>query len=226
MIQYVLPTILPALQDLVHKLVTGDYVEIENTGLITESSSLTAAKIGTVISDYGETLIDMPDEAFLMAEAYGSRGISFPLWTQEEQLSGLTLNVEVTGLGSPVVQIQRIHGFPPKIIPAVQDLIHQLVIGNYKGLEQDRRLGGLTATDMEEIISGFQAGVVGTEPCVLIDMPANAFRRAYVNGGRGVWDVEVDVWWSNHYLEGITLKAQVQAVASGMIAIFTDLDVL
>ncbi len=134
MIQYVLPTIVPELRDLVHQLVLGDYAHLEQAGLVAELSAMTVERIAQVVADYGETLVDIPDEAFATAEAYGSSGISFSLWTVEEGRSGLTLYVHVTGETNPAVQIERLHGFPPKLIPPLQGLIHQLVIGNYAGL--------------------------------------------------------------------------------------------
>jgi len=56
MIQYVLPTIIPALKDIVHQLVVGDYAGLEERGLIAPSwdggLSTIAAKIARVIEGY------------------------------------------------------------------------------------------------------------------------------------------------------------------------------
>ena len=57
-------------------------------------------------------------------------------------------------------------------------------------------------------------------------MPASAFKEAQAYGGPDTWMVDVELWWSDHCLEDITLKAEVRSTAEGLIAEFRDLDVL
>jgi len=249
MIHYVLPTIIPALKDIVHQLAVGDYAGLEERGLIAPywdgGLSTSADEIAEAIEGYGATLIDIPDEAFATAEAEGNNGVAFNLWTAEEGRSGMTLHVRVVQDVEeeyPRVQIDRLEGFPPKIIPALQEVIHQLVIGDYAGLKADGHLdlSGLTAMDVEEALTdyrdravtfGIEAGrlpPMSPEDCKLIDMPTNAFfKDAHAYGGPDEWSVDVDLWWSDERLSRhLTLQATARSTPTGVDVQLRDLHVL
>ena len=249
MIQYVLPTIIPALKDIVYQLVVGDYAGLEERGFIAPSwgggLSTSAAEIAGVIEGYGATLIDIPDEAFATTKAEGSAGVAFNLWTAEEGQSGMTLHVRVVqdvDEDYPRVQIDRLEGFPPKIIPALQEVIHQLVIGDYAGLEADGHLSlsVLKAADVQAIVTEYQDGAVASaieagellptssEDCKLIDMPTSAFfKDAHAYGGPEERSVDVDLWWSDERLSrDLTLQATVRSTSAGVDVQLRDLHVL
>jgi len=142
----------------------------------------------------------------------------------------------------PRVQIERLEGFPPKIIPALQEVIHQLAISDYVGLEADGHLSlsVLKAADVQAIVTEYQDGTVASaieagelpptssEDCKLIDMPTIAFfKDAHAYGGPGEWDVDVDLWWPDERLSrDLTLQAAVRSTPASVDVQLRDLHVL
>ncbi|HKY26733.1 MAG TPA: hypothetical protein VJM12_02170 [Pyrinomonadaceae bacterium] len=91
--------LIPALKDLVHELVAGNFRKLERDG---RAGRLTAKDLHHVLEGYGRTLIDLPDEAFQIGEAYPIEGkedqywaVDLDLWTLEEGRSDLTLTLTV-----------------------------------------------------------------------------------------------------------------------------------
>lgn len=264
LIQDLLPPLIPALKELVHYLVIGDYAHLEEAGLIAPNSLLTSEEIARIIADYGATLIDLPDEALATDDVledtyrgpvFDGHGIHFDLWTAEEGRSDLTLYVtlsyaSITGDEAPAVQIEDLRGFPPKLIPPLQAIIHQLVIGDYAGLERDGRLRryGLTAPDLEAIITEYhdrvwenRAWPNGTTPspddiaskrdCVLVDMPASAFKhdaQAYpIYDEPNSWAADIDLWWANQCMGNqLTLRVEIESTPEGIDIQIMNLEVM
>lgn len=84
------------LRDIVHELVIGNYQRLEEDG---RAGRLTSDQIRWVVERYGRKLIELPPEAFEIADSYKIEGqtdswaIDLPLWTKEEGRSDLTLTL-------------------------------------------------------------------------------------------------------------------------------------
>lgn len=88
----------PALRNIVRQMVDGNYVALAAGGQLKRGTS---EQLRGVVLEYGRTLIDLPDNAFQIGDAFPIRGeeatwkIDLPLWTKEEGLSDLTLQLTV-----------------------------------------------------------------------------------------------------------------------------------
>jgi hypothetical protein len=87
---------LAAIRALVDDLACGRFAELEADG---RAGRLTAESIRTTISEYGRTLISLPDEAIGFIDVYVMRddpnefALDVELWTREEGRSDLTLSL-------------------------------------------------------------------------------------------------------------------------------------
>ena len=112
-------------------------------------------------------------------------------------------------------------GIPTNLISVLKDLVHQLVIGNYVGLEVDGRAGRLTAGELKQTIIEYGR--------VLIELPDGAFEvaRAYpIQGRESCWTVDLDLWTVEEGKSDLTLSVTVQITPNGVLAEIDDLHVL
>jgi len=90
--------LIPALRDVVHELVVGNFAKLEADG---RAGRLSAKDLQQVLEEYGRTFIDVPDEAFEIGDAYpvenekDTWAVDLDLWTLEEGRSDLTLTMTV-----------------------------------------------------------------------------------------------------------------------------------
>lgn len=89
----------PTLKRIVASLVSGDYALTEGIAGVQPVKKDTATQIGRSISDYGCTLVELPDETWRtsVAQWYGTHWeFLVDLWTREEGRSDLVLTGRVT----------------------------------------------------------------------------------------------------------------------------------
>ncbi len=85
-----------AIRDLVGALVRGDFDALDQDG---RSGRVGGDGLRRAIGEYGQTLVDLPDEAFDLTEAGSVAGrpdewwIVVPMWTAEEGRSDLSLEL-------------------------------------------------------------------------------------------------------------------------------------
>lgn len=98
---------------LVDDLVSKDYSKIQADGRI---GRLTVDELERVISEYGRTLIGLPENALETVDTYPMEGtaglaaIDLPLWTVEEGRSDLTLSLTINEeIEEPTVSIDDLH---------------------------------------------------------------------------------------------------------------------
>ena len=113
--EFVIPKkLIPALKDVVHDLVVGNFAKLEADG---RAGRLTASELRQVLEDYGRTFIDLPDEAFEvgggavpLANEEETWGVDLDLWTAEEGQSDLTLTMTVRNTDKGIViEIDDLH---------------------------------------------------------------------------------------------------------------------
>lgn len=100
-----------AIDALVRDLVHGRFASIQGEG---RAGRLTADELELAVSEYGRTLVDLPEEAWHLAEvAAVSRtemSVDVPLWTSEEGRSDLTLFVSIRVVDGRVhVSVDDLH---------------------------------------------------------------------------------------------------------------------
>lgn len=85
-------------------LAREDYSELAR---LTNQVRLSAQDIARVVSDYGRTLVEPPEDAFKLLDAVQVRGaqpprwsITMPVWTKEEGRSDLSVELTVTDHGN------------------------------------------------------------------------------------------------------------------------------
>jgi hypothetical protein len=109
---------------------------------------------------------------------------------------------------------------PTKAIEGLHDLVHQLVVGNYTGLEADGRAGRLTAAMLEQGVMEYGR--------TLIDMPYEAIRNVDVyplQGETNAWNVDI-VLPTVEGEDELTLQVLVESRPEGVHVEITDLHVL
>jgi hypothetical protein len=218
-------------RDYVHHLVLGDYGYWNGLGVLDLDNVLLAPeRIAEAVADYGATLIDPPAAAFVLGPQYAAwikcRGVSANLWTLEEGESNLQLNLDISTTPPYHIVDGILLGCPPKIIPALQEVIHHIVVGDFKGLEDDGhlRISDMTGADVEEALYGYRDRAWEySEPrtaerldYVPVDMPESAFKSAYVaHTTPGSWNADIDLWWkdgtNNGTIKGdLTLSTEIE----------------
>jgi RecB family endonuclease NucS len=103
----------PALRSIVDELVKGNYAALERDG---RAGRVGAEGLQRAITEYRRHLVDLPEEAFAISDAYerknqpGTWTVALNLWTAEEGRSDLTLSATVNEVGDDVkVEIDDLH---------------------------------------------------------------------------------------------------------------------
>jgi len=227
-------------KDYVHHLVLGDYHYSKGLGVLDDIPLLSPDYVAQSIADYEATLTDPPEAAFVLPPAYAPgvnyRGVAVDLWTLEEGESNLQLDLDITLTAPHHIVNGALTGCPPKIIPALQEVIHHLVVGDYAGLEDHGRLQryGLAGEDVEEAIVDYRTRAWEySEPrsgtaldWVLVDMPEHAFRSAYVvHSTPGAWTADIQLWW-NCIQGDLTLRTEIEVKDDGISVQILGLEVM
>lgn len=236
-----------AIKEIVYHLAREDYDYLEESGAIGNDSARDVEDIALALADYGATLVGLPDEAFTTIREYGVAaaytGLSINLWTVEEGESNLCLEFLVSKKPPYQVLLDNLSGCPPKLIPALQEVIHHLVSSDYAGLEAHGhlRMYGLSAATVEHMVvdyrnGGWRFGIppdtipVPSEDCLLIDLPANAFKEASVGhifGEPGAWTADVHLRWADGCrTDDLTLRAEIHETLVGIDVQVMGLEVL
>jgi hypothetical protein len=96
------PELFEAVRRIVAALVAGRYAAVVANG---QGGRVSESEMDARISEYGRTLVPLPDEAMATIDMYPQDGnpdefaMDVPLWTQEEGRSDLTMLVRVRRQG-------------------------------------------------------------------------------------------------------------------------------
>jgi hypothetical protein len=88
----------PMLRDVVRCFVAGDYGLVRGVPGVEPVSAATVEQIRNYVSDYGATLVELPDDTWETSVAQWMEGhwdILVDLWTAEEGRSDMVLDCEV-----------------------------------------------------------------------------------------------------------------------------------
>jgi hypothetical protein len=221
-------------EDYVHHLVLGDYGYRNGLAMLDDSLSLDPDDIGQFLVEYGGTLVDPPEAAFVLgfrlAHSVNYRRVAVTLWTAEEGETNIRLNLDITLAPPYQVVVTDIGGCPPRLIPALQEVIHHLVIDDFSGLQEHDHLRryNLTGTIVQSIIMGYldrawennTPHTMDRLNCTLVDMPAHAFKSAFAVHTLetpGSWTVEFRLWWKDNCIKGdLTLRTEIEETAAGI----------
>ncbi len=110
---------------------------------------------------------------------------------------------------------------PEQFRPAIKEIVHELVMGNYNGLEADGRAGDLNAQQLKTALTEYY-------PCTLIELPDEAWEVAeayYVERTRE-WAIDVDLWTVEEGHSDLTLQLMVRDTNEGILVAIEDLHVL
>lgn len=106
----------PVLESVIHRLVLRDYAGLAADGLLSYTDDVDDTSIGQWIEEYGETLVDLPAEAWRYSEhgpnpgRQGSWWVVVDLWTAERGYSDLSLEATVWDDGSDVtIEVHNVH---------------------------------------------------------------------------------------------------------------------
>jgi hypothetical protein len=101
------------IRELVSELASAKYADIVFDG---RAGRLTAQEMSSAISEYGRTLLPLPENAFDLVDFYPIDGaenewsVDVPLWTKEEGRSDLTLSLSAKiDQNKVIVEIDDIH---------------------------------------------------------------------------------------------------------------------
>lgn len=101
------------IRELVSDLSSAKYDVLVSDG---RAGRLSAQEISAAISEYGRTLVVLPDDAFDIVDFYAIDGtinewaVDVPLWTKEEGRSDLTLSLSAKiDQDKVIVEIDDIH---------------------------------------------------------------------------------------------------------------------
>jgi len=246
----------------IHLLVAGRYIGMEEQGLLPGGHTAADIRrilddYGATLTElpdeafatarvyaqapqgwYHQVTRDLRDatlaEAIRDATILRPRGgtIILDLWTVEEGRSGLSVELDVGIDARHPIQIHELRGFPPKLIPALQDVAHQLVIGNYVGLVADGRAGGFSAARLETVITEYRDTVMAHlllapgQEYALVDLTRDDFKQAHVfSAVDGEWEVDVRLRWSQE-ADGLSLQASVYETPAGIRVEIEGLEVM
>jgi hypothetical protein len=95
------------ISEVIYNISANDYDAIETNG---QNGRVDINDLKRVITEYGCTIIPLPDKAFSKAEVYSINeyrlDVYIPLWTKEEGRSDLTLSLSCSTInGVPKVEI-------------------------------------------------------------------------------------------------------------------------
>lgn len=112
---------------------------------------------------------------------------------------------------------------PANMKPVLRDLVHELVVGNYAGLEADGRAGDRSAEVLRQAIADYGR--------TLTELPDEAFERknalAYrLPSERARWAVEIALWTLEEGRSDLMLEATVQVASDGTSVEIEDIHVM
>lgn len=110
---------------------------------------------------------------------------------------------------------------PSDLIPVLKELVHELVIRNYTGLESDGRAGRLTAKELERTIAQYGR--------TLAEIPDGAFEasQAYpIKGDEASWAIDLDLWTTEEGKSDLTLLVTAHTAPDRIAVEIDDLHVL
>ena len=102
----------PILKDIVHAFVNHDYQLSAGIRGVEPVSAETADHIREYIANYGEVLVDLPDETWTSSVCiwYGNRWDALvDLWTVSEGRSDLVLNVQVSEAQDDFISVYMVY---------------------------------------------------------------------------------------------------------------------
>lgn len=108
-----------------------------------------------------------------------------------------------------------------KYFVEIKDLVHQLVVMNYSGLEKDGRSGRLSAAELQQVIIDY-----GRE---LIDIKSEAFNLADVykiNNKVNQWAIDLPLWTKEEGRSDLTLSVNLRVADEKIYITIQDLHVL
>lgn len=88
----------PVIRDIVQALVTGDYALAKRIPSVEAPSKATASQVRTYVADYGETLVEVPDETWATSESHWAGthwDVLVDLWTSESGRSDMVLFLRI-----------------------------------------------------------------------------------------------------------------------------------
>jgi hypothetical protein len=107
------PDLLRVVRDLVADLAAGRFMKVVTDG---RAGRLSAAELESAIREYGRTLVPLPDEALNRIDVFprdldlNRASLDVPLWTAEEGLSDLTLQLDAMRDGAMYrIEITTLH---------------------------------------------------------------------------------------------------------------------
>jgi len=110
---------------------------------------------------------------------------------------------------------------PKHIIPALKNLVQDLISGDYSRLESDGRAGRLTAAELREAME--------SNNHAFIDVPDEEFdakEAIRVDLPGEVWAVDLDMWTEEEGRSDLTLSVRVQVYKDRVIPQINDLHVM
>jgi len=110
---------------------------------------------------------------------------------------------------------------PERFRPVIKDLVHELVVSNYSGLETDGRAGLFSAERLHEVVTDYS-------PCTFIDLPDEVWEQAdaYYIERRGYWAVDVPLWTVEEGRSDLTLQVTIHETDDGFNIAIENLHVL
>lgn len=110
---------------------------------------------------------------------------------------------------------------PEQVFPAIQDVVRELVKGNFETLEQDGRSGKLTAKELERAIQDYGATLVNLEDEAL--KAVDVYRKQGVDN---CWAVDLDLWTVEQGRSDLTLSLTIEVRGQRVNVAIDDLHVL
>jgi hypothetical protein len=103
----------PAIQDIVKAFVQGDYSLLRNIQGVEPLDPVKAARIRDYILEYGENLVELPEECWRTSVAQWMRShweLVVDLWTVESGQSDLVLSVRIFEMGQGFrIEVDSVH---------------------------------------------------------------------------------------------------------------------
>ncbi len=118
-------------------------------------------------------------------------------------------------------QVAKKEMIDPGFVPALRDLVHELVERNYRKLEEDGRAGRLTAEELEFALNRYRRR--------LVDPPGEAFETAkatQISGDKRQWAILLDLWTAEEGQSDLTLEVSLRRMDGGVVVLIDDLHVL
>ena len=111
---------------------------------------------------------------------------------------------------------------PEKLRPALNELVNELINGNYEKLEADGRAGRLTAHDLKNRLTEYRR--------TFIPLPDAAFDQGemytLIDGDGKSRGVDLDLWTMEEGRSDLTLQLTVRDTGTAIVLQIDDLHVL